>query len=227
MELKDSVVLITGSSEGIGAETAKLFAQQGAHVIVTYSTNKKKAQEIFNDCNKFNEAMLIELDVREEKSIKNALEKIIDKFGAIDILVNNAGVAFFEEFHKQSLEKIDLQIDVNLKGLIKMTKFTLPYLQAQEQGIIINIASGAGKSGFPELVPYCATKFGVRGFTKALNKEIQKGIRTYVVNPGMTSTKMTNYTGVDAKDVAKIILKTSKESLNKESGEDIDVWEYL
>lgn len=227
MELKEKVVLITGSSEGIGAETAKLFSQEGANVIITYLTNKKKAKEIFEDCNKFNEAMLIQLDVTDEESIKNCVESVIDKFGAIDILINNTGVAVWKKHSEQTTEEIDLQIDVNLKGLIKMTKKVLPYMQAQGEGLIINIGSGAGKTGFSNMTSYCSTKFGVRGFTQALAKELNKGIKTYVVNPGMTSTKMTNYTGVDAKEVAKIILKTGKESLEKNSGDDIDVWKYL
>lgn len=227
MELKDKVVLITGSSEGIGAETAKLFAQEGSNLVITYLKNKEKAKEVFEECNKFREAMLIKLDIRDEKSIKKCVESVIDNFGAIDVLVNNAGVAIWKNFVEQSFEEIDSQIDINLKGLIKMTKVVLPYMQAQEESLIINISSGAGKTGFSELTTYCGTKFGVRGFTQALSTELPKKIKIYSVNPGMTSTKMTNYTGVETKKVAKIILNSGKEFYKKSSGDDVDVWKYL
>ena len=227
MEVKEKVVLITGSSDGIGAETAKLFARQGANVVVSYNKQRKKAEKIFEECDKFWEAMIVHLDLTDENSIKKCIEDIIDKYGAIDVLINNSGVAFWKELIEQTSEMIDLQIDVNLKGLIKMTKAVLPYMKAQSEGIIINIGSGAGKTGFKDITTYCSTKFGVRGFTQALSKELPKGIRTYVVNPGMTSTKMTNYTGIDAKKVAEIILDTAKEQSEKNSGDDIDVWDYL
>ena len=148
MEVKEKVVLITGSSDGIGAETAKLFARQGANVVVSYNKQRKKAEKIFEECDKFWEAMIVHLDLTDENSIKKCIEDIIDKYGAIDVLINNSGVAFFFFFIEQTSEMIDLQIDVNLKGLIKMTKAVLPYMKAQSEGIIINIGTGAGKSGF-------------------------------------------------------------------------------
>jgi len=227
MELKEKVILITGSSDGIGAEAAKLFAKQGAHVIITYNKQRKKAEKVYDECDKYWEAMLVPLDVSDEKSIEKAVEDVIDKYGAIDILVNNAGIAFWKEFVEQTNEMIDMQIDVNLKGLLKMTKSVLPYMQAQGEGLIINIGSGAGKTGIHDLTTYCATKFGVRGFSKALSKELSEDLRVYVFNPGMTSTRMTNYQGDNPKDVAKLLVETAKESLGKTSGEDVDVWEYL
>lgn len=227
MEIKEKVVLITGASEGIGAEAAKIFAKQGASVVVTYNKQRKKAEKVYDYCDKFWEAMLVHLDVGDEESIEKCVEEVIDKYGAIDVLINNAGVGFWKEFVEQTNEMIDLHIDVNLKGLLKMTKAVLPYMQAQSEGLIINVGSGAGKTGIPDMTTYCATKFGVRGFTQALSKELPKDLRTYVFNPGMTATKMTSYSGVDVKEVAEVLVETAKESLEKTSGDDIDVWEYL
>lgn len=224
MKLDNKVVVITGSSDGIGAEAAKFFAKEKAKVVVCYNSQKEKAENIYRKCKRFNDALLVKLDVSDKSSIENCIDEIMDKYGNIDVLVNNAGVMFWENFSEQSFEEIDKQIDVNLKGLIKMTKYALPYMK---DGIIINISSGAGKQGFAGLATYCATKFGVRGFTQALSQEPSRGMRFYSVNPGMTSTKMTNYRGISPEIVGRIILETAKESLGKKSGDDVDVWDYV
>src|SRR3989344_8557573 len=83
MDLKDKVVLVTGSSQGIGAETALLFAKEGANVVVTYNSNRKKAENIFKECKKCKDAFLVKLNVDDEKSIKECVEKVVDKFGTI------------------------------------------------------------------------------------------------------------------------------------------------
>lgn len=227
MELKDRVVLVTGGSDGIGAEAAKLFAQKGCHVAITYNSQKKKAEDISKECKKFRDSVAVHLDINSEDSINDYVESVIDKFGAIDILVNNAGVAIWKEFQEQSLTHIDNQVNTNLKGLIKMTKAVLPYMQGQEEGMIINLGSGAGKTGYSILPVYCATKFGVRGFTQALSQGLPKGIKICTLNPGMTSTKMTNFQGVPAKDVAEIIVKTASEKIKPDKNLDIDVWDYV
>lgn len=227
MELKEKVVLVTGSSQGIGKETALLFAKHGSHVVITYNTNKKKAEEVFNECKKLSECFLIQLDVTDEKSIKNSVDSIIDKFGAIDILVNNTGVISWKSFLEQSEKEIDLQIDTNLKGLIKMTKAVLPFMKGQNSGMIINISSGAGKQGFSGLTTYCGTKFGVRGFTQALSKELPSGIKIISVNPGMTATQMTNFQGIQPKRVAEVVLKTATEEIKADSLGDVNVWKYV
>lgn len=227
MELKDKVVLVTGSSQGIGKETVLEFAKRGAKVIVTYNKNKKKAEEVLQECEKFNESLLIELNVKDKESIKNCVEKTIDKFGAIDILVNNSGVIEWKHFSEQNNNEIENQIETNLTGLIKMTKKVLPYFQGQNEGIIINISSGAGKEAYEDLTVYCATKFGVRGFTQALAKELPKGIKVFNVNPGMTATQMTNYEGIPPKKVAELIVKTAKGEMKIPSGGDVDVWKLI
>ncbi len=228
MDLKEKIVLITGSSDGIGREAAIEFAKEGAHVVITYNSQSSKGEEVFNECNKLSESMLVRLDVREEESIKNCVEEVIDKFGAIDVLVNNSGIVIWKDLVEQSSTEIENQIDINLKGLIKMTKTVLPYFQGQGEGIVINISSGAGKTGYGEISVYCATKFGVRGFTQAMAEEFDKNrIRFYSVNPGTTATKMTDYRGTEAKEVAKIIVMVAKENLGKKSGSDIDVWNYV
>lgn len=227
MELKNKIVLVTGSSLGIGRETALRFAKKGAGVIVTYYKDKKDGEKIFQDCKKYGDAILIELDVKRNKSIDDLVSKVMKKFRHIDILINNAGVIQWKELIKQSADEIDEQIAVNLAGLIKVTRAFLPQFYKQKDGIIINIASGAGKSAHRELSTYCATKFGVRGFTQTLALELPNGVRTYCINPSATATRMTNFKGMPASKVAELIVKTAEETLGKHSGDDIDVWEYL
>ena len=227
MKLKDKVVLITGSSQGIGEKTALEFAKKGANVVVTYNSNKEKAEKVFEECNKLNEAFLIQLDVRNENSIKECIEKVIDKFGAINILVNNAGVFTNKNLMIQSSKEIDLQIDINLKGLIKMTKAILPFMKEQNESMIINISSTAGKNTWEEISVYCATKFGVRGFTQALAKELPENIKVYSINPGLTATAMTNFQGISAKKVAKIIIKVAEGEIKPDSTKDIDIDKFV
>lgn len=224
MNLKDKVVIVTGSSQGIGKATSIAFAKEGANVVVTYNSNKKKGEEVFKECSKFKEAFLIKLNVTDEKSIKDCVEKAVDKFGAIDILVNNAGILIWKNLSEQNDREIESQINTNLIGLIKMTKAVLPYMKGQSEGIIINIASTAGKRAAHEGYPtYCASKFGVRGFTRALALELPSGIKIFAVNPGLTATAMTDFEGIPAKDVAEVIVNTAKEKYSAQSGGDVDV----
>ena len=147
---------------------------------------------------------------------------MIKKFSRIDILINNAGVIFWKSLSEQSFEEIEAQLRINLEGLIKMTKACLPYLKS----CIINIGSGAGKSAHAILSAYCATKFGVRGFTQAIALE-HPDLKVYCVNPGMTATQMTNFRGRMPEEVAEVIINTAKGEYQVPSGGDVDVWEVL
>lgn len=219
--------MVTGSSSGIGRETALLFARKGSKVIITYSRGKHAGEQVHSECKKKGKAVLFHLDVRDDSSIEELRENVLEEFGRVDVLINNAGVIRWTPLVEQSIEDIEEQIDVNLIGLIKVTRSFLPIFLEQGDGIIINIASSAGKQGFYELTTYCGTKFGVRGFTQALAEELPQGIRVYSINPGMTATRMTKYRGVEPRKVAGIIVKTAAETLGKNSGEDVDVWEYI
>lgn len=227
MELKDKVVLVTGSSQGIGKETVIAFSEKGANLIITYNKNKKSGERVLKECKKHNQSILVHLDVTNEKSVKECVEKIKKEFGKLNILVNNAGVLSDEELGKQNIHDIENQINTNLIGLIKTTKVFLPLLLKQKEAVIINIASAAGKEAYANLSVYCATKFGVRGFTQALAQELPNNIKIYSVNPGMTATKMTNFHGIPPRKVADLIVRTSEEKLNISSGGDVDVWKMV
>ncbi len=227
MKLEDSVVLVTGSSSGIGKETAIKFSEEGSKVVVTYNKGKERGKEVLEKCRENSEAILVHLDVTDKESIRDSLESVIDEFGKIDLLVNNAGILKSGLLEELDFKEIEKQLEVNLKGLIQMTKITLPQLKKGERGMIINISSGLGKRGSSEVSIYCATKFGVRGFTQAIAEELSPEIGVYVVNPGMTATSMTDHKGEDPKKVAEVIVKTAQEKLGKRSGQDIDVGKYI
>jgi NADP-dependent 3-hydroxy acid dehydrogenase YdfG len=226
MELKDKIVLITGSSQGIGAATAIEFAKEGAKVIVTYYSNKEKGEEILRTCEKLNDCLLVHLDIKDLNSIKSCVQNVVDKFGAVDILVNNAGVISWDDFVEQSVEVIENQVDVNVKGLMKMTKEVLPVMKGQGGGVVINVSSGAGKTAYSGLSVYCATKFAVRAFTQSLQKE-NNDIRFISVNPGSTATQMTNFRGVEPEKVAMIIVKSASERIKPDENRDVDVFKFL
>ncbi len=227
MKLKNKVVVVTGSSSGIGRETAKMFAEKGCKVVVTYRNGEERGKETLEECKKSSEALLTHLDVTDNDSIRQSLEKVIEAFGTVDILVNNAGVLTSGRLVHLSHDEIEEQVEVNLTGLINTTKIYLEKMLEKNEGVIINISSGLGKSGSARYSVYSATKFGVRGFTQSLARELPKDFRTYVVNPGMTATKMTDYSGTDPKNVADVIARTAEESLDKRSGADVDVHDYI
>ena len=224
MSLKNKVVLITGSSLGIGRETAFKFAEEGCKVVVTYYKDKNEGMAVAKKCMKLgaSDILVLELNVMEVKSIKDAVKKIIDKFREIDILINNAGIVVWKSFKDHTFEDIENEVRTNLEGLIKMTRECLPYIKES----IINISSGAGKEAYSGLSAYCATKFGVRGFTQAIAHEL-RGIKVYSVNPGTTATRMNNFRGTPPEKVADIILRSAKHELKADTNRDVDVWEYV
>jgi len=225
--LQNKVILITGSSSGIGRETAIAFSQKGSIVIVTYFNEKENGEKVLQECKRYGNGALYHLDVRDDTSIRKVVDDVINRFKGIDVLINNAGVMKEKILLEHSLNDIEEQVNVNLLGVIKMTHAVLPFFYKQNDGIIINIGSGAGKQGFAELAIYCATKFGLRGFTQSLSEELPKAIRTYCINLSTTATRMTGYVGVDPKKVASVIVDAAEERYGIRSGDDLDVWNYI
>jgi len=227
MDLKDKIVVVTGSSSGIGMASAIKFAEKGAKVVVTYRVEKTEGEKVVKECSKHNESILLQLDITDSESIRHLRSEVLKRFGKIDVLLNNAGIIIWKKFIEQTEADISGQIDINLKGTIMVTRAFMPDLIRQKKGLILNIASGAAKEPTIDLTVYCGSKFGVRGFTQALALELPEGVRTYCINPGMTATRMTGYQGTPPEDVADVIVAAAEEKLDKKSGEDVDVWEYI
>lgn len=179
-------VLITGGTRGIGYATAQAFLEQGAHVAIcgTNPGNLKAAEHAL-------EVLAVRADVRDAHQVQSFVEQARKRFGRIDVLVNNAGVAWSGDFADESYESIARQIDVNVKGVLYTARAVLPQMLEQGSGVIINISSGAGLTGFPGITTYSASKFAVVGFTEALDQEVrERGIHVYGVCPGRVATDM-------------------------------------
>ncbi|OGI49372.1 MAG: hypothetical protein A3E57_05790 [Candidatus Muproteobacteria bacterium RIFCSPHIGHO2_12_FULL_60_33] len=186
----DRVVLITGGSRGIGFAIARAFLEQGARVVIC-AKDSHRLKEAENHLSHLGTVAAIEADVRDRAQVQRLIEECRRRLGEIDVLVNNAGRAWSGPFAEQPPEKIDEVVDANVKGVLYVTRAVLPHMLARGSGVIINIASGAGLTGFAELASYCASKFAVVGFTESLAQEVAaQGIRVYAVCPGRVDTDM-------------------------------------
>jgi len=188
--------LITGSTRGIGKETALLLLQKELNVIISSRSQQSVdnvIQEIHDKFPSKKENILgKKCDVSQQSDVKSLLDISIKTFGKIDILVHNAGIVYFKSIMDTTEEEWDNTIDTNLKGIFLFTKEVLPYmLENKSDSIIINVSSGAGKSGFPNLSAYCASKFGVIGFTESIANEVaDNNVKVMTICPGGVDTKM-------------------------------------
>ncbi|UVF19803.1 SDR family oxidoreductase [Microvirga terrae] len=188
-------VLITGTSTGFGEATARLFASRGWNVVATMRRPEEGAALAGLD-----NVLVTRLDVQDQASIDAALAAGIERFGRLDVLVNNAGFGLFGVFEGTSRDKIREQFDVNLFGLMDVTRAVLPHFRAHRAGVIVNVSSGAGVFALPMISLYCASKFALEGFSASLSYELASlGIAVKVVEPGgVTSTRFGERSGGEA-----------------------------
>ena len=188
--------IVSGSTRGIGKETALLLLQKEFNVIISSRSQQcvdNVIQEIHDKFPSKKENVLgSKCDVSQQSDVKSLVDVSVKTFGKIDILVNNAGIVYFKSIMDTTEEEWNKTIDTNLKGIFLFTKEVLPYmLENKSGGIIINVSSGAGKSGFPNLSAYCASKFGVIGFTESIAKEVaDNNVKVMAICPGGVDTKM-------------------------------------
>ena len=177
-------ILITGASSGIGKATAKYFHNKGWNVAATMRTPEKE-----DELTKLEKVLVTRLDVQDLSSIDKAIKDTLDRFGTIDVVVNNAGYGVFGPIESISREKMIRQFDVNVIGLMDVTKTIIPYFRNRGEGIIINITSAGGKVTFPLISLYHGTKFAVEGISESMNYEMQKiGCKVKIVEPGAIKT---------------------------------------
>jgi len=197
MKFKDKVVIITGSSRGIGAETAIQFAKEGANIVVDYFVSdyepdaKENAQDVVSRIQELGtEAIMVECDVREKSQIENLIEQTQKRFGRIDILVNNAGYVVDLPIEERTLEDWHRTIDTNLLGTYLCTKLISKHMN--DGGAIVNAASTNGiYYNNPESIDYDASKAGIINLTKNFAKAL--GVRKIRVNAtalGWANTEM-------------------------------------
>lgn len=224
MDLSNKIILITGSSKGIGEAIAYAFSKEKAKIVVTYNSDSQGAEKVGEKCKALGaiDALVLNLNIRDNESIKNVVAEVEKKFGHIDFLINNAGVISWEKFEKETFEEIENQVRTNLEGMIKMTSETMPQIKTG----IINIASRAGHLPYPGRSVYCATKYGVVGFTKSLAEEYPD-LKIFTVSPGAVKTEMWDFQeGADPAVVADYIVKAVKGEVPLKDG-DLNVWELI
>lgn len=217
----NKTALITGATSGIGRATAHEFAKHGINLILCGRRQErldivKKALERETDVHTLN------FDVRDKEAVKNAVESLPASFQQIDILINNAGNAHgLDSIQNGSLEDWDAMMDINVKGLLYMSKFVIPQMTERKSGHIINIGSSAGKEVYPKGNVYCASKHAVIAITDGMRIDLNPyGIKVTAINPGLVETEFSQvrfkgdaiadnvykgYKALQAEDIAEII----------------------
>ncbi|MCT4639156.1 MAG: SDR family oxidoreductase [Bacteroidales bacterium] len=184
----NKTVLITGASSGFGRLTVKKFQQEGWNVIATMRISEKEME--FTE---LNNVLVTCLDVTVKDTITRAIAQGIERFGKIDVLVNNAGYALQGPMESTTDVQIERQFNVNVFGLINVTKAIIPHFRGNQNGIVINYSSIGGRVAFPYTSMYHATKFAVEGFTESLQYELNPlGIRLKLIEPGAYNTNINN-----------------------------------
>lgn len=188
-----SVALVTGSSSGIGFETSLLLARNGYH---TYASmrNLGKSKTITEIANREKLPLpVIQLDVDDDKSVKDAIYRIENEQGRIDVVVNNAGYLLIGPLEELSTREFKEQFETNFFGAIRVIKEVLPIMRRQRAGIIVNISSLAGRVGLPLNSPYVSSKFALEGLSESMAYEIEQfGIKLVLIEPGYIKTNVAN-----------------------------------
>lgn len=185
---------MTGSSSGIGFETALLLARSGFH---TYASmrNLGKSKNITEIANTENLPLqVVQLDVNDDRSVKEAIDKMVAENKRIDVLVNNAGYGLFGSLEDLSIEDIKAQFETNFFGVVRVTQQILPVMRKQNYGgTIVNVSSVGGRIGLPVLSAYHSTKFALEGLSESMSYELEPfGIRIVIIEPGVIRTNIMN-----------------------------------
>lgn len=177
-------VLITGASSGIGKAAARKFAENDWNVIATMRNPGKEKELNFT-----NNVWVTMLDVEKTDTICTAIANGIRHFSKIDVLINNAGQGIFGAFETTPEESIYKLFEVNFFGVMRAVRAILPHFREQKSGMIVNVSSGTGRSTFPLMSVYSASKYGLEGFSESLSFELAaQNIKVKIIEPGMVDT---------------------------------------
>lgn len=241
MLVENKVILVTGSSRGIGRATAKLLAKNGARVIVNYKDSKEKAKELVNELEDSGfSAVMFKADVSNEDEVKDLYDFVKGNYGRLDVLINNAGVMKNNLIMMAKADEFDQIMSVNCRGVFFCTRAFSKMMVRQKTGKIINTASIVGIYGNTGQTIYSASKSFLVGYTKAAAKELgQFGITVNAVAPGFIETDLTNNTSEKVRenllarialgrigtpdDIAKVMLFLSSDLSDYVSGQIIGV----
>ena len=212
--LKNKIVLITGATSGIGLSSAKLFAKNGAKLIIAARRKDRLAELTKELKSKYKTDIIsIELDVRSRKAVDSAIKKLPAKWKNIDVLLNNAGLSRgLDKLHEGNIQDWEEMLDTNVKGLLYVSRAVIPLMVKRNSGHIINIGSIAGHEVYPKGNVYCASKHAVDAITKGMRMDlVDTNVRVTAIDPGLAETEFSIvrfhgdkqkakavYTGIDA-----------------------------
>ena len=213
--------LITGATSGIGEATAYEFAKQGINLVLC-GRRLERLNTIQKTLERLTDVYILNFDVRNKKEAFKAIESLPDKFKNIDILINNAGNAHgLDPINEGSIDDWDAMMDINVKGLLYVSKAIIPQMTDQKSGHIINIGSSAGKEVYPKGNVYCASKHAVLAITEGMRIDLNPyGIKVGAINPGLVETEFSQvrfkgdkmadsvykgFKALQAKDIAEVI----------------------
>lgn len=189
--IQDKVVVITGASSGLGAETARHLAKLGAKVVL--GARRLDLLEVLAKELGLDARAILRTDVTDRAQVQALVDRAVELHGRIDVILNNAGLMPSSLFAKLKVDEWDRMIDVNIKGVLYGIAAALPYMQKQKSGQIINVSSVAGHKVGPGGAVYAGTKWAVRAITEGLRQEVKPyNIRTTIVSPGAVDTELTS-----------------------------------
>lgn len=190
---QQKVAIVTGSSTGIGFETSLALSR---NEFFTYATVRRleEPNKIKDIAKKENLPLqVIQLDVNNDNSVKNTIDKIVNESGRIDVVINNAGYGLIGALEDIPMEQIKAHFETNLFGVIRIMQNVLPIMRKQKSGTIVNISSMGGRIAFPLSSTYSGTKFALEGVTESLSYEVEQfGIKVILIEPGVVKTNFAN-----------------------------------
>jgi len=185
----EKIAVVTGSSSGIGFETALALARESYYTYATMRDTKKgnRIKEIAKKENLNLE--VLELDVDNDQTVQAAINKILKEKNRIDVLVNNAGYGLFGCLEDLSMEELKAQFETNFFGAVRVSQAVIPVMRKQKSGIIVNVSSVAGRIGFPVSPAYISSKFALEGLSESMRYELSPfGINIIIIEPGVIKT---------------------------------------
>lgn len=190
MRLQDRVAVVTGAAKGIGWGIASVLAREGAKVVVVDWDEAGGQQTAAEIRQAGGDALFVRCDVSNEAQVQAMVQAALDRYGKIDILVNNAGIGVYKTVTDASSEDWDRCLGVNLKGVFLCAKYSIPHMQAQGKGAIVNISSVHAYANVNGTSPYAASKGGVAALTRAMAMDYSPTIRVNAVAPGWVLTPL-------------------------------------
>ena len=230
MNIEGKVALITGASRGIGLAIARELAKAGVSRLILAARSIRRLNQVANSLRQMGvEAIALPVDLTQSAEVSAAVAKAWRDYGAIDLLINCAGVAYQAPFLQSRAHQVQQEISTNLVGMYTITNLTARRMAARKKGYIVNVSSLMGKVAAPTLSTYCATKFAIVGFTRALRLELAPhGVQVMALLPTLTETdmvrEMKTFRGVTAISSERVA-RTCVQGIARDASEVLVGWQ--